>query len=260
MTLKTAIVALVTFTASTALATQTTKKIAYEIDKAKFESVLIYEEGGSPKPGLVLVPNWLGVNEANLKQAKEVAARGYTVLVADVFGVQDRPKNQDEAGKISGALKSDRALLRKRVTKAWEMLATQKGIPLDTKKIGATGFCFGGTAALELARTGANLAAVVTFHAGLSSPAPADAKNIKGKVLAMHGADDPFVPPQEVQAFEDEMRAAKVDWQLVSFGNSVHSFTDVDANMPGKAQYNPAVAKRAYVMMDQFFGEAFAAR
>lgn len=240
-----------------ALAALTQKKVAYELDKTKFEGVLVYEEGGKPKPGLVLVPNWLGVTEANLKQAELIAARGYTVFVADMYGITGRPKNQDEAGKAAGAVKGNRALMRARVKKALEVLLAQKGIPLDEKKLGAIGFCFGGTGALELARSGAKVQGVVSFHGGLSSPTPDDAKNIVGKVLALHGADDPFVPAEEVALFEAEMRTAKVDWQLVAYGNAVHSYTDVDANTPGKAQYNPAVAARAYLAMDAFFAEAF---
>jgi dienelactone hydrolase len=236
----------------------TTKKVPYELDKTKFEGVLVYEEGGKPKPGLVLVPNWLGVTDANVKQAELIAARGYTVFVADMYGIAGKPKSADEAGKASGAVKGNRALMRARVKKALEVLLAQKGIPLEATKLGAIGFCFGGTGALELARSGAKVAGVVSFHGGLSSPTPDDAKNITAKVLALHGADDPFVPAEEVAGFEAEMRAAKIDWQLVAYGNAVHSYTDVDANMPGKAQYNAQVATRAYAAMDAFFVEAFA--
>jgi dienelactone hydrolase len=233
-----------------------TKKVPYELDKAKFEGVLIFDDEGAPKPGLVLVPNWLGITEANVKQATLVAARGYVVFVADMYGTTARPKNMEEAGKAAGALKADRPLMRQRVTKALEQLQAQKS-NLDAKKVGAIGFCFGGTAALELARSGAKLGGVVTFHAGLSSPTPADAKNITGRVLVLHGADDPYESPEEIKGFQDEMRAAKLDWQFVAFGNAVHSFTDVDANMPGQAQYNEKVAHRAYQMMDTFFAETF---
>lgn len=246
--------------AASASGALTSKKVAYEADGVKFEGVLISEEGGKPKPGLVLVPNWLGINEANLKQAELVASRGYTVFVADVFGVSSRPKNQDEAGKASGALKGNRPLLRARVKKALEVFLAQKGIPLDATKLGAIGFCFGGTTALELARSGAKLGGVVSFHGGLQTPTPDDAKNFTGKVLALHGADDPFVPPYEVAGFQTEMRNAKLDWQLVAYGNAVHSFTDPDAKMAGKAEYNPQVAARAYAAMDTFFTEAFAAK
>lgn len=235
-----------------------TKKVPYELDKTKFEGVLIYEEGAKPKPALVLVPNWLGINDANIKQAELIASRGYVVFVADMYGTTGRPKNQEEAGKAAGAVKGDRKLMRARVKKALDVLLAQKGVPLDDKKLGAIGFCFGGTGALELARAGAKVAGVVSFHGGLGSPTPEDAKNITAKVLALHGADDPFVPAEEVTSFEAEMRAAKIDWQLVSYGNAVHSFTDVDANMDGKAKYNPQVTTRAYAAMDTFFAEAFA--
>ncbi len=241
----------------TAFARPTQKPIAYEAGGAALEGVLITDGSGKARPGLVLVPNWLGINAANLEQAELIAARGYTVFVADMYGKTARPKTTDEAGKLAGALKGDRKLMRARVDKALELLLAHGGAALDKSKVAAIGFCFGGTSALELARSGAKIAAVVSFHGGLSSPTPDDAKNIHGKVLALHGADDPSVPPAEVAAFEDEMRKAKVDWQLVAFGNTVHAFTDPGANMPGRAMYNPVAAKRAYQMMDVFLAEAF---
>lgn len=234
-------------------------KVPWQLSGKSFEGVLLYDDATKDKrPGLVLVPNWLGVTEANLRQAKEVAAMGYVVLVADMFGKGAQPKTQDDAGKAAGALKADRPLMRARVGRALEALL-KSAAPLDASKVGAIGFCFGGTSALELARSGAKVAGVVSFHGGLSSPTPADAKNITGRVLALHGADDPFVPPDEVKAFEDELHATKVDWQLVKFGNAVHSFTDPDAKMTGKAEYNPKAARRAYQLMNTFFAEAFAA-
>lgn len=239
-----------------AMAAITSKKIAYELDKTKFEGVLVADESAGQRPGLVLVPNWLGITEANLKQAELIASRGYVVFVADMYGANVRPKNQEEAGKAAGAVKGNRPLMRQRIAKALEVFLAQKS-SADPTRVGAIGFCFGGTAALELARSGGKIAGVVSFHGGLSSPTPEDAKNISAKVLALHGADDPGVPPDEVAAFQAEMRAAKVDWQLVAFGNTVHSFTDVDAKTPGRAEYNPVSAARAYRMMDDFFVEAF---
>lgn len=242
-----------------ALAAVVKRPVAYSLGDSRFEGVLVYDDAvKAPRPGLVLVPNWLGVTDANVKQAMEVAGQKYVILVADMFGVGARPKNQEEAAKASGALKNDRALMRARAGKALEaLLAQAKTAPLDTTKIGAIGFCFGGTAALELARSGAKVAGVVSFHGGLDSPKPEDAKNIQGRVLALHGADDPFVPEKDVQAFKAEMRAAKVDWELVVFGGAVHGFTDPDANVPGKLQYNPVVARRAFKMMNDFFAEIF---
>jgi dienelactone hydrolase len=129
----------------------------------------------------------------------------------------------------------------------------------DPKRIAAIGYCFGGTAVLELARSGADLAAVVSFHGGLSSPAPADARKIKAKVLALHGADDPNVPPQEVAAFREEMRQGGVDWQLIAYGGAVHAFTDWNAgndNSTGAA-YNERADRRSWEAMRQFLAEVF---
>ena len=245
--------------AATALAKPAQKPVKYEQNGTKFEGVLIYDDAvKTPRPGLVLVPNWMGINAPNLKQATEIAGKDYILFVADMYGEAVRPKSPDEAGKAAGAVKGDRVLMRARINKALEVLRAEgKAAGLDAKKLGAIGFCFGGTSVLELARSGAEVAGVVSFHGGLDAPLAADAKGITAKVLALHGADDPFVPPAEVAGFEEEMRKAKADWQLVSYGNAVHSFTDVDANMVGKAQYNATVAKRAYKAMKDFFAEAF---
>ncbi|WP_224372255.1 dienelactone hydrolase family protein [Hyalangium versicolor] len=235
------------------------KPVKYEVGGTKFEGVLIYEDSvKTPRPGLVLVPNWLGINAANLKQAVEVAGKDYIVFVADMYGEAVRPKGPEDAGKAAGAVKGDRKLMRTRVNKALELLRSEgKAVGLDAKKVGAIGFCFGGTSVLELARSGAEVAGVVSFHGGLDAPTPAEGKGITAKVLALHGADDPYESPAEVAGFQEEMRKAKADWQLVVYGNAVHSFTDVDANQPGQAQYNPKVAKRAYKAMSDFFAEAF---
>lgn len=237
-----------------------TKKVSWEFEGATYEGVLIGDAKAGARPGVVLAPNWLGVTDDAVSLGEQVASRGLTVLVADVYGVKSRPKDREEAGRTSGALKGDRPLLRRRMAKALEVLRSQKDVPLAPGALGVIGFCFGGTAALELARSGAEVGVVVSFHGGLSSPQPADAKNIKGKVLVLHGAEDPSVPPDEVAAFEAEMRAAKVDWQLVSFGGAVHSFTDPKANAPGRAQYHPVVAARAFSMMDALMAEVFGVR
>jgi dienelactone hydrolase len=128
---------------------------------------------------------------------------------------------------------------------------------VDGARLAAIGYCFGGTAALELARSGALVAGVVTFHGGLGSPTPADARNIKAKVLALHGADDPYVPEAEVKGFEEELRAAGVDWQLVKYSGAVHSFTNPDAggdNSKGAA-YNATADRRSWEAMKAFFAE-----
>ncbi|MFY0577086.1 dienelactone hydrolase family protein [Cystobacter fuscus] len=236
------------------------KPVVYELEGAKFEGVLVYDDAvKTPRPGLVLVPNWLGVNEPNLKQAALVAGKQYIVFVADLYGQAVRPKNPDEAGKVSGVLKHDRDLMRTRVNRALDVLRAEgKAVGLDAKKLGAVGFCLGGTAVLEMARSGMPVAGVVSFHGGLDAPLPAAEGAITAKVLVLHGAEDPQVPPAEVKGFQEEMRKAKADWELVSYGGAVHSFTIVEANTPGKVQYDAKVAGRAYLAMNDFLAEVFA--
>ncbi|HEY0552143.1 MAG TPA: dienelactone hydrolase family protein, partial [Verrucomicrobiae bacterium] len=156
---------------------------------------------------------------------------------------------------LAGKYKSDRPLLRARITAALETFRANERV--NSKQIAAIGYCFGGTTVLELARNGADIAGLVSFHGGLSTPSPSDAKNIKCKVVALHGADDPFVPAEEVTAFEKEMRDAKVDWQLTAYGGAVHSFTDKNAgndNSKGSA-YNAAADARSWRAMTAFFDE-----
>lgn len=233
--------------------------LPFTIDGTEYASVLIHDDAKPAARSILLVPNWMGINEANLKQARLIAGMGYTVYVVDMYGKTVRPQNAEEAGKAAGGVKGNPQALRARINSALGTLTTQDKVAVDPKRIGAIGFCFGGTVALELARSGAAIAGAVSFHGNLGASQPASADALKAKLLVLHGADDPWVPATEVDGFEAEMRAAKADWQVVSFGNAVHSFTDVDANMPGQAQYNADVARRAYAMMNDFFDETLGA-
>jgi dienelactone hydrolase len=209
-------------------------------------------------PGVLVVHDWMGLNDHYRNIANKLADMGYVVFAADIYGKGIRPKNAEEASGEATKYKSDRHLMRERAQMALDELKEQENV--DDKKIAAIGYCFGGTVALELARSGAPLAGVVSFHGGLETPTPEDAKNIKGKVLALHGADDPFVPPPEVAAFQDEMRKGKVDWQMVIYGNAVHSFTTPYAgndNSKGAA-YNEKADHRSWQAMKGFFKEIFA--
>lgn len=249
----------ITLGSSMAHAALVDKPLSFSIGETEFAGVLIHDDATPAKRSLLMVPNWMGIDANNLAQARLIAGRGYTVYVVDMYGKSVRPKNADEAGAAAGAVKADLPAMHARIQTALKTLNAQDTVTVDPKRVGVIGFCFGGTVALELARSGAAIPAVVTFHAGLATTGPATADGLKAKVLALHGADDPYVPAKEVEAFQAEMRAAKADWQLVSFGNAVHSFTDVAANMAGQAQYNADVARRAYAMMDDFFGETLGA-
>src|SRR4029079_5802139 len=160
------------------------------------------------RPGILVIHDWMGVAPYSIGRAEQLAKLGYIAFVADIYGKGVRPKDPAEASALAGKYKSDRALLRRRANAGLQKLAQHPQV--DSSKIAAIGYCFGGTSVLELARSGADLRGVVSFHGGLATPSPGDAKNIRCKVLALHGADDPAVPRKEVEGFEDEMRSAGV--------------------------------------------------
>lgn len=238
------------------------KPIDYEVGGKKMQSVLVYDDAvKAPRPGLVMTPDWLGITPDNLALAKQVAGKDYVILVADVYGVDVRPKNPDEAGAATKAMYADRATLRARINAALAQLKAQKGkAPLDGAHWGAFGYCFGGTTTLDLARSGADVAGVVSFHGNLVGD-PSFKDEVKAKVLVLHGADDKFESPEQIAAFQQEMRDAKADWQFVSYGGAVHCFAMPSAQgaVPG-CRYDERTAKRAYAQMHAFFDEVFATR
>jgi dienelactone hydrolase len=235
-----------------------TETIEYKHGDVTLEGFLAYEDTMTGKrPGVLIVHQWKGLGAYEKERAQMLAKLGYNVFALDIYGQGVRPNTPKEAGALARKYKSDRALLRERAKAGLEVL--KKHELTDEKRVAAIGYCFGGTTVLELARSGADISGVVSFHGGLNSPTPGDAKKIKCKVLALHGADDPNVPPQEVAAFEKEMRDAGVDWQLVAYGNAVHSFTDWNAGTDNSkgAAYNEKADKRSWEDMKQFFAEIF---
>lgn len=238
----------------TAEAKMIAKTVEYRDKDAVLEGYLAYDDQIKGAPGVLVVHNWLGVGPSVKRRADQLAALGYVAFAADIYGKGVRP-SPAEAGKVAGKYKGDRALFRERLLAGLSELKKQKGV--DAKRLAAIGYCFGGTGALELARAGADIKAVVSFHGGLDSPTPADAKNIKASVLVLHGADDPNVPESQVKAFEEEMRNAGVDWQLVKYAKAVHAFTEVEAGHdPSKgAAYNALADKRSWRAMMDFFAE-----
>jgi dienelactone hydrolase len=212
--------------------------------------------GAAKRPGVLVVHDWTGVGPYVKKRAEMLAALGYVAFAADVYGKGVRPV-PPEARQVAGRYEADRALYRARLRAGLDELRKQPGV--DPARIAAIGYCFGGMGALELARSGADVLGVVTFHGGLDSPTPEDARNIRAKVLVLHGADDPSVPDAQVKAFEDEMRSAKVDWQLVKYAGAVHSFTNPAAgNDPSKGNaYDERADRRSWEHMRVFFAEVF---
>jgi dienelactone hydrolase len=235
--------------------------IAYKQDTASLEGMLVYDAAlKGRQPGIVLVPDWMGMTDLARQYAEKVARLGYVVIVADIYGKAVRPKDAKEATAASGIYKNDRPLMQARARAAYDQLL--KTARVDTSRIAAMGYCFGGGVALELARSGAPLDGTVSFHGNLDTPHPDQAKNIKGRILVQHGADDPFVPQDQVKAFKDEMRTAATDWELIEYGGSVHGFTNPTAgrdNSKGMA-YNPKADKRSFQAMADFYQDIFASR
>ena len=234
-----------------------TETVAYQQGDATLEGYLAYDDAVTGKrPGVLVVHQWKGLGDYEKKRAEMLAQLGYVAFCADIYGKGVRPATTADAGAQAGKYKADRALLRLRVNAGLDTL--KKNDLVDVHHVAAIGYCFGGTTVIELARSGADLAGVVSFHGGLDSPTPADGHNIKCKVLACHGADDPFEKPEDLTAFEKEMRDASVDWRLYQYGGAVHSFTDwtADGSMAG-AKYNERADKRSWADMNQFFAEIF---
>ena len=235
-----------------------TKTVQYKQGDQALEGYLAWDDAtAGPRPGVLVVHDWTGMGDYVKMRCRKLAELGYIAFGADIYGKGVRPASPQQAGAVAGKFKKDQKLMRDRVRAGLDVL---RGDPLcDPKRIAAIGYCFGGTCVLELARSGADVAGVVSFHGGLSTANPADAKNIRGKVLVLHGGDDPHVSPKEVQAFQEEMRAAGVDWQFVAYGGAVHAFTVPSAGSDKSrgAAYNEAADRRSWEAMRAFFAEIF---
>lgn len=232
------------------------KNVDYKDGATALEGYLVYDDAKKgAHPGVLVVHNWMGLTDETKSKADALAKLGYVAFAADIYGKGVRPKTPDEAGKLAGKYKGDRALLRERAKAGLDALKSQKIV--DGKRLAAIGYCFGGTTAIELGRSGADLKSIASFHGGLDSPTPADGKNIKAKVLVLHGADDPFNPAPDVAAFQDEMRKSGVDWQMISYGGAVHSFTEKGAGTDNSkgAAYNEAADHRSWQALQDFFKE-----
>jgi dienelactone hydrolase len=256
--------ALLTALFAAALAHSANAKIKTEIVEYKqgdttLEGLVSYDDAETkPRPGVLIIHDWMGVSDYAKMRAELVASLGYVAFAADIYGKGVRPADAKEASSLAGKYKGDRALFRERLAAGLAQLTANKLVAPG--QVAAIGYCFGGTGVLEVARSGAPVKGVVSFHGGLNTPTPADAKNIKCPVVVLHGADDPFVKPDEVAAFKKEMADAHVKYEFVAYPGAVHSFTRPDAgndNSKGAA-YNEAADKQSWEAMKKFFGEIFA--
>jgi dienelactone hydrolase len=231
--------------------------VSYRDGDATLEGYMAWDDSrAGRRPGVVVVHDWSGIGTEVKDRAGMLAKLGYVAFVADIYGKGVVPKDATESAKLSGAFKSDRPALRRRVRAALDVLAASPHV--DAQRLAAMGYCFGGGTALELARSGAPLKAVVSFHGFLDTPDPADPKTFRPKVLVLHGGDDPYVTPEHVAAFEDEMRKARADWQVVLYGGAVHAFTTraAGSDRTQGVAYDPEADRRSWEEMKTFLADA----
>jgi dienelactone hydrolase len=235
-----------------------TQTVPYKQDNTELQGFLAYDDSVKGKrPGVLVVHEWWGLNNFAKKTAERLAKMGYVAFAADMYGQGKVTKNPEEARVWATEVRGNTPLMRARAQAGLKVLAQNKLV--DPHKLAAIGFCFGGTAVLELAYSGADVRGVVSFHGGLTAPKPEDLKNIKASILVLHGADDTHVTPEAIAAFEDGMRQAKADWQMVLFGGAVHGFSNPEnkgSKLPGVG-YDAKAAARSFKYMEIFFKEIF---
>lgn len=224
-------IAAVLMTAGLAPAGVQTLVVDYEYDGTKLKGFLAYDDATqSKRPGVLVFPEWWGLNGYAKNRAKQLAELGYVAFAADLYGdgkVIDIAHPED-AGKMAGTLRMNIKAWRGRAEAALKVLTRQPNV--DASKVAAIGYCLGGSTALQLAYSGADLKAVATFHAGLASPTPEEGKAIKAKVLVCHGGADKFIPEKAIKDFKAAMESAGAKYDFVSYDGVVHSFTVPDAD------------------------------
>ena len=232
-----------------------TQDIEYQINGRKFVGYLADGSNGKKTAGVLVAHEGGGMTGHPKERARMLAELGYVAFAMDTFG--EAIESREQAMAVITSLSNDLATLRNRANTALELLKAQPNV--DRMRTAAIGFCFGGTTVLELARSGADVKGVATFHGNLSTKMPAQKGALKAPILAMNGADDKFIPHEQIHGFYDEMRAAGADWQFVNFGGAVHCFAEPDEHnaVPG-CNFNAAAYKRSVFLMHGFFNEAFA--
>ncbi|MCX7315114.1 MAG: dienelactone hydrolase family protein [Hyphomicrobiales bacterium] len=237
------------------------KRVAYQVNGRQFEGAIVYDDSVKTKrPAIFVQPDWKGVSADTIEQSLAAAGKNYVMLMVDMFGkgYGDTPKAPPELRAGMTAVHKDLPFTIACGQAACDALlaeADKLGL-VDTAKKAAIGFCAGGGFVLEQARAGADFKAVVVFHVTNPNPvAPGTPCNIKGRVLALHGRADPITPKPMMDALEDELTKAKVDWHIVTFGRGVHSFCDRTINNPPASQYDEKLCRTSYMLMHDFFAE-----
>lgn len=239
------------------------ERIDYKAGAVAATGALVYDEKiAGRRPLLLVAPNWLGVSEDAVERVRSMAGRKYVALVADMYGGGRVAGTPDEAGGLANAVRQDTSERRRRIVAALEALRREsdaRGIG-DLKRQAAAGFCFGGGNVLELARAGADVQAVICAHGDLVTPMPAKPGDIKAAICVLHGSKDPVVPKEHRDTFETEMEACGAKWQMLVFGGLLHSFCEIESDVPGIACYDAGAARQSFQMIDDFATAAFAGK
>jgi dienelactone hydrolase len=246
--------------AAAARAEVVTKAVEYRDGNTVLEGTLVADAAGGKRPGVLIAHEEGGTGALARQRALQCARPGYVVFALDLYGKGVRPRDAQEAAARAGLQQKDRKALRARAEAGLGVLRRQAQV--DPHRLAAVGYGVGGTAVLELARAGAELEGVVCVHGDLRTPAPADAKDIRASVLVLLGAEDPLIPPAQVEAFEQEMRKGEVDWQVTRYGEAVHGFTNPYAGRDRSrgTAYDAAADRRAAEAIRSFLADVFPAR
>jgi dienelactone hydrolase len=235
-----------------------TKKIAYKHGDLECQGFLAWDDAAAgPRPGVLVLHEWWGLNDYARERTEQLAKLGYVAFAADLYGEGKVTEHPKEAGAMAAKVRANVQDWRKRAATALEVLAAQP--QCDKTRLAAIGYCFGGSTALQLAYSGADLKAVATFHAALPAPTPQEAEQVKAAILVCHGADDKFIPEQAIKAFRDALDKAGVKYEFVSYPGAVHSFTVPSAdkhNIPGM-KYNKAADEDSWKRMAALLAEKF---
>lgn len=236
------------------------ERIDYQAGSVAAKGALIYDDKVTGRRPLLLVsPNWLGMSDESIDRVKTMAGSKYIALLADMYGAGKISKGPPEAAELANGLRADAPERRRRINAALDALrkaADARGIG-DLTRQAAAGFCFGGGNVLELARSGADIKAVVCLHGDLTTSMPSRSGEIKAAICVMHGAADPAVPKKDRDTFEAEMESSGVKWQMTLFGHLLHSFTEEESDVPGIAKFDPGAAAQCFRMVDEFISAAF---
>jgi len=234
-----------------------TRPVEYHHNGTLLEGMLAFDDSWqSPMPGVMISHAWAGRGEFECEKARLLAEAGYAGFALDLYGKGVLGKDRDENAKLMQPFLEDRSLLQSRLAVALEAFRSQQSV--DAERVAAMGFCFGGLCVLDLARSGADIRGVVSFHGLFNPPVNTAGRKIRAKVLALHGNDDPMVPPEQVLALAKELTGADADWQIHVYGNAMHAFTNPEANDPDFGTvYNEAADRRSWQALMDFLEEIF---